>query len=650
MNKYFYLIRRNKWSKPFTALDIILLVIRGKIKEFTVVWYNHLCPDGASNPYECIHRSKVAKELNFLPKFIFRKYFGVNKIFISGYTKIQEKFKHDDRDFDLDKPLEAPKLLENALEKKLIPSIRAIQNMSSGGEYSVELEYKTLENKLVRKSYPIRFLETQTGYYEFQVIMSEFPNVGGVKYMDSYGLDKELILISEVDTLRIKDSSITDFSTQYPYLPQILTGRFTHINQVVNSDYKNTFFRLILSMEVTDMISPLNILARTNSIVFDKEHFNVHSTVIGTYFRSGGAYTELTIQGRSYHYYCLKEYGLIIIDCMDRDDLTSFKGKTEIIRLAFAFLSGKLYRGTAYYVSASSNLFEEIEGVWYEKELALINTNRQIINPRYFFENYKTESQAYQEKYRKYHELFSNQLFSNFCNALLEQEELLRAVQLIVSASGNSDPIQQGALYSVAIETLTSFISEKHSERVNPIKDKQLAKEVVSLLSDTLTQYQAVIGEEGVNILKNKLENINQPTNRDKLVIPFQIYGLELSDKDKENIGRRNEYLHGRTPLSIEQTFELETLALDLHYLVGCLILKYIGYAGFVIYLPAWALINNKHKFKESIDEKSQMEFKFLEELREAAKAGDPKRYDDIRLKWLNYNQDYLPMRLIKII
>src|SRR5690606_9604383 len=83
-------------------------------------------------------------------------------------------------------------------------------------------------------------------------------------------------------------------------------------------------------------------------------------------------------------------------------------------------------------------------------------------------------SKQEQKDLKKYHKMFGSNLFSLLCEKALNHPELLRTIELIITAGNLSDSIQKGALYSVAIETITEFLKDLNQELFKPIKDKKI--------------------------------------------------------------------------------------------------------------------------------------------------------------------------------
>jgi len=137
IRKYYLLHKKNEWSKALTKLELLFLILTKKVNQFDVIWHTGLCPKGMAHPKECIHSSIQVGELSSLPHCLFKESFGLSELLRNIKKKLFSK--KDGFNRLTETPIETPKLLENAITKKVIPSIRAIQNLSTGGKYSIDL-------------------------------------------------------------------------------------------------------------------------------------------------------------------------------------------------------------------------------------------------------------------------------------------------------------------------------------------------------------------------------------------------------------------------------------------------------------------------------------------------------------------------------
>ncbi|MBY8964008.1 hypothetical protein KJK34_14715 [Flavobacterium sp. D11R37] len=454
--------------------------------------------------------------------------------------------------------------------------------------------------------------------------MAQPPSVGGVEHKESYGLHRSLVLVGENENIAIGRNSAFDFTTKFPYRPQLLKGRFKQANLITDSNYKNEYNKLIIKVEDDKFISPQYIISSTGTHLYDHDKFNVHSSLMGVSFKTGGSYVEVKIGDAKYNFYSV-EGDLIVIDGLNKENLDIFKLKAEIIRIALAIMSGKFYGGSCNYVTSVDENFKQINGIYYELERGSIVSNRRTIDLITFRSTFNTENEDYEKEIKSIDKGISPEIFSALCNALWENENLLHAANLIVSGMGNTDPLQQGALYSVALETLTSTLGDAKSDELKPIQEKAISKQFIADLKDVLSKYQDSISEGGATIIRKKIDAINTPTNRDKLAKTFELYGVILSEEDKSTIDKRNDYLHGRNPLTFKQTFELTQISLRLHTLLVALLMKSIGYNGHIINLDIQNYLTDEEKLLEVLSKEQKQQAELSKSLEKAIDNRDLK-------------------------
>lgn len=107
-----------------------------------------------------------------------------------------------------------------------------------------------------------------------------------------------------------------------------------------------------------------------------------------------------------------------------------------------------------------------------------------------------------------------------------------------------------------------------------------------------------------MTVLTSRIDGLNAPTNQDKLLRPFEVFGIELSAEEADAIVRRNTYLHkGRLldpetitadPDSWRSAYETE---MRIYTAVNKLLLKYLGYEGPVIDWGATSAIDGQLTF-----------------------------------------------------
>jgi len=366
-------------------------------------------------------------------------------------------------------------------------------------------------------------------------------------------------------------------------------------------------------------------------------------------FRTGGGHVEIDLDKKRYCFFEVAD-SLNLIDGLNPEDLKIFKQKAEIIRIALAILSGKFYGGECNYVTSSTPDFTEIEGIWYEMERGSVLSNRRLIDLQFFRTTFKESDHDYETKYKAVNKAIEPKLFSDLCTALWSNEDLLHAAELVISGMGNQDPVQQGALYSVALETLTAALGEKKAKDLKPVEDDAVFQKLKNDFLAVMKNHEANISPQGIIILQKKIDTLNSPPNLDKLTRTFQVYGITVTEEDKAAIKNRNNYLHGRSPLKRELQFELMQISRRLHTLIVALLLKSIGYSGHIINLDAYAYINDEENFFEFISEQKETIDASLAEMEKASDKQDNVKFTNAKDKLVRYLDSNKLSNMVRII
>ncbi|MFA6400451.1 MAG: hypothetical protein WCX31_02330 [Salinivirgaceae bacterium] len=515
----------------------------------------------------------------------------------------------------------------NATLKIFKPTLDCIEEISMGGKSTITLEIEKLDGTTEIHKY-LSLIKKRSDGIPFSIhIPKLLQDIGSVVEKETYGLTKKLLLEKNGRQYVVDKNSVFDFKTIYPRQPQFLDGKFSCIHNHLD-DIQDSYHRLVLPTEDLDVIHPTEILQfDENHMKFDFSEWDTQETDFGIRFMTKlGMYSLLSIQSIEFHYYFIKDINSIIIDCTEKTSLEKFKKITETIQLCFGFLSGKFYKGEIFYLSSTSPDFTSIDNFFYQSKSESLITNNRIINFQIFKTKYDALNDDLKASWKQYHKSFPTSVFSNLCENIYTSTELKRSVELIVNAGMLIDPIQKGALYSVSIETITEYLYEKDKEKYNPIKDKTVWKELLDKLFQILDNFNEKIDEEGITILKAKFNNLNSPTNRDKLTKPFKLTGIELSEQDLSTLEQRNKYLHGIEPDNINWRFEQDLIALKLHTIVSSLILKHCGYVGHIINSAGWYVLH-EGEIKSTMD---KLDFEELGNIILKLKSKDFENIDQI--------------------
>ncbi|REC39780.1 hypothetical protein [Chryseobacterium sp. 5_R23647] len=174
---------------------------------------------------------------------------------------------------------------------------------------------------------------------------------------------------------------------------------------------------------------------------------------------------------------------------------------------------------------------------------------------------------------------------------------------LLLSNSKLGLELQSGA-FCISFETICNSISKKYNS-VGPKMIETLQWE--SLKKDLLAVFNnSKLTKEAKQFGINKINNLNQPTNKDKLTLPFKEVGYKLNLSEIKVINDRNLFLHGNLNVKDSEN-EIDKLfytSIMLHRLCCTLILKMCAFDGHIInniilYSPNTNVDTNEWGFKK---------------------------------------------------
>lgn len=398
-------------------------------------------------------------------------------------------------------------------------------------------------------------IDMQTTFREF-VELRDIPNVILETSKCEILVDK--IFINSIDGTKVK-GEINEFSVM-----------------TLNKNEKK-YFRLVLKRKDKDKLT----------FRFFFEYFYPYTM---NNFKSTEQ-LKATIEGHNFdlYFYPIKELQYIIIDSKEELTYEEFSRSTYSILLSFGFITGKLVLDEGYFFAYTD---QECNDNVFIKYASFIGSVENIYNPIYtnafgYILNDNTRAQELNKQLKG----ITEGNFSKLCSIAYNSPEFASAMYLLIEGSKGSLQMMAGS-FAICLEAITNIISEQNADRLNPIKSKSKAKEIRKELLNVVENFKDDINE-GYEILKNKIRNINQPTNKDKLLKPFEILNIILTVDDKECIDKRNDFLHGRMPdietgkiLNDSEFGRILHITLKLNVLVSALILKYIGYSGKILNHP----------------------------------------------------------------
>lgn len=284
--------------------------------------------------------------------------------------------------------------------------------------------------------------------------------------------------------------------------------------------------------------------------------------------------------------------GFCVIENLQDLDFEKFDIYCRHIMVCFGFISGYAPAGEGFYFGYDNKNFIKFNAFAFTNTFSstynaptyqIIDTNVYRFMPRDMvtedIESKRTELGIGLKP-------ISCDVFSRLCNMAIDERQIADALYLILEANSSSLEVQ-GVLYSVILEKLTGYIVDKNEDKVKPIADKEKAKELLRRLNEVASEF---LGEEyrgSAIAIKKNIENINRPTNNDKLIKPFEILDIPINDDDKNIIGSRNKFLHGAQFIEGDDIYEFANnhllVNMKLNFLVCALILKMAKYDGRII-------------------------------------------------------------------
>lgn len=298
---------------------------------------------------------------------------------------------------------------------------------------------------------------------------------------------------------------------------------------------------------------------------------------------------EFTVAGDTY----------LFIDSTSESTLSEFTNICYNILLAFGFLYGNLYLDEGYILSSTSGEFMEIADIRFSiyRESILSSYRMHTTNAYSVHDMTGKDELERKEKNEEVNKWINDiveieePVFSALCELFYNQEPISRAI--IITLQANLLPLEiKGSAYSLALEAITSVVmkiyKEKRPKPVNPTLFKNIKSRMLNVLKEILPEQDEY--ENAHKILKARIENLNSPTNTDKLQKSFELVGYELKQYEKDALNARNKFQHGELPVTDNSedaiTQQVYFMTIIMHRLIYTLILKHIGYKGYIINYP----------------------------------------------------------------
>lgn len=307
--------------------------------------------------------------------------------------------------------------------------------------------------------------------------------------------------------------------------------------------------------------------------------------------------TEITINGVKFLLFIAKEevaekskINYLVIESKTKLEYLDFSEYCFSILISFGFVSGDFINNDGYFFQYNSRNMTDVLGIEYRRMRGSIKCQYvPIYSNAYGYLHDREKAAQYNDKLRKLKIIE----FSKLCQYCHSKDDIKTILLLIIEAN-NQSLVGAPGILSIALETLSNVIYDENETTLAPIKSKSTSKTIRKELIKIIDSFKNEIEFEGSEILKAKINQINQRTNRDKLLIPFKILKIPITTTDIEAIEQRNAFLHGRTPMvqeieprSINEVDKFRYyLYLKLYVLISSVIMKYVGFDNLVLNYP----------------------------------------------------------------
>ncbi|MFP5042448.1 hypothetical protein [Parasediminibacterium sp. JCM 36343] len=455
------------------------------------------------------------------------------------------------------------------IEKQITDTIRTIESFFSECHYEVISEHETLNNAVVKTQ------RKDDGFF-FEFAKMTLPSQDD-RYKITYAQTLPTTFLNNFksivfDLIKAKCTFSFGFSGHTS-----VSGYIKDFTTDSLENYNESYYRAIIISESDHALS--GFFAHNNSLK------------IGTTTYGSGV-LEINIKGilLNLFSYTSKETkkSYFIVESQSLSSYLNFISLQDEIILAITYLTGIFLGKEIYIIGSGSKNFE----------------NTSLLSLKSFFDDLKN-GYAILPDVNLQHQVnvpvirFSPKYLENLIHELLNSVVYKRTLLLICQA--HTEPAYvTSTLYSVALETITNIISDEIKEKLKPIKSKDIAQNLRCELKKTLVLFKNKLTDEAFNKITSDIERINSPTNKQKLLQPFKHFGINLPAKDIESIEKRNDFLHGRIPEQGDRHY-LSITNGRLLFCINCLVLKHIGFEGYLVYFPSIYQINNKLVIEESL-------------------------------------------------
>lgn len=360
--------------------------------------------------------------------------------------------------------------------------------------------------------------------------------------------------------------------------PPHVTGSIDRIRTKGFSENQKYYYQLVIPLE--------------KEIKF---HFNIKRI---DYYSDLGYHsicsTIATLEGEQFQACCIhnkKKDFFLVIDSKNKHTFEEFLDKATAVKTGIGYLTG-YYAGNQAYFFAHTTLKKKEPKHF--RCLPFRDSINSIYSPIYSNAYAYLTNKQQAESYALILRPVSLVEFSTLCKLIYESIDFSSIILLILESSVASFLFMPGG-FAIALEAISDLIIGDKKLKLTPIKNKELNRVIRREILSVIEKYKTSILPEDWLTLNNRINQLNQITNKARLKAPFDLLNIKLLDEDLRILETRNDFLHGRIPDLTNAGIGRPTdrINQDIYYasmrlytLLNMLILKWVGYDNRVVNYP----------------------------------------------------------------
>jgi len=290
----------------------------------------------------------------------------------------------------------------------------------------------------------------------------------------------------------------------------------------------------------------------------------------------GVGYNELLIMGFKFHVckISIENISYLMIDLFDNCEIKLADKIIDSLLISFSYLFGTDFRSDCFILSSLDIGFQRIDRIAFYARQKNYGHRSPIYN------SHEIRNLGFSENYFQ----LSPKVLTTFCEKLNSDKQFLRAIEIYIEATQNKYSLSRCILYSTCIETIIGLVKLK--EATNPIElERYKNSDISSQFHHIVEESKYLTRDDKEFLIIRKLPYLNSPTNPDKIELSISNFNIQLPDKFKKALKYRNQYLHGSIPkgnLVGSVNTDNSIRASELQFLVNIIILKMVGYKGYI--------------------------------------------------------------------